>query len=576
MFKQGAKYLWQLPVFQSDAVQKISSKYTLSFPIAQTLVNRNFVSGELLEHYLFGQIDTLVAHAGGLKDAQKAVERLVKAIEHKEKILVCGDYDVDGITSSALMMICLLPLGANINFFIPHRVKDGYGLSEKVIERAAQNKYKIVITVDNGITAFAPAQKAKELGIDLIITDHHKLHDHVPDAFALINPHQKECPYPFKYFAGVGVSFKLLTLLYDYYKKELPTKAYELMLFGTVADVVPLVDENRLWVRHGLAYVNRTHSYSLQVLKQNGKIEKSELSATDIGFSIAPQINALGRLEDPRCGVNFLIGQDKAQVNEVGQLLLQLNEKRKEIEKKIVIEIQQKVAKGEINVSTDRVVLISSKTWPPGVIGLVASRVVGLYGRPTLLLHETAQGLAKGSCRSIKEFNMFEALESAKHLLLHFGGHAQAAGLSLPLEHISLLKTHLEERAAKILTETDLQLKLRLDAQLSLAEANNKLIKDLSLLEPFGNENEAPLFFLEKVQLIQAPQLLKDAHVKCMVFAEGVMKPVIFFNRPELYELLLDNQDKAVNMAVRVTQNIWQSRVTVELIGVDLMIVEGD
>jgi single-stranded-DNA-specific exonuclease len=574
MFKQGAKYLWQLPACQRPLVQQISINYTLSFPIAQTLVNRNFTSGKLLEQYLFGQIDQIVAHAGGLKDAQKAVERLVKAIEQKEKILICGDYDVDGITSSALMMICLLPLGANVNFFIPHRVKDGYGLSEKVIERAAQNKYKIVITVDNGITAFAPAQKAKELGIDLIITDHHKPHDHLPDAFALINPHQKECPYPFKYFAGVGVSFKLLTLLYDYYKKALPTKAYELMLFGTVADVVPLIDENRLWVRHGLAYVNRMHSYSLQVLKQNGKVEKPELSATDIGFSIAPQINALGRLEDPRCGVNFLIGQDKAQVNEVGQLLLQLNEKRKEIEKKIVIEIQQKVAKSELNVTTDRVVLLSSKVWPPGVIGLVASRVVGLYGRPTLLLHETAHGLAKGSCRSIKEFNMFEALESAKHLLVQFGGHAQAAGLSLPLEHIPLLKTHLEERAAMLLTETDLQLKLRLDAQLSLTEVNKKLIHDLSLLEPFGNENEAPLFFLEDVQLVQVPQLLKDAHVKCMVFAEGVIKPVIFFNRPELYEILLDNQDKAVNMAVRVTQNTWQSRVTIELIGIDLMIVE--
>lgn len=574
MFKQGAKYLWRLPECQQDVVQQMSAHYTLSFPIAQTLVNRKFISGAALEHYLFGQLDEAIAHAGGLKDAQKAVERLIKAIEQKEKILICGDYDVDGITSSALMMICLLPLGAQVNFFIPHRVKDGYGLSEKIIEKAAQNKYKIVITVDNGITAFAPAQKAKELGIDLIITDHHKPHDHLPDAFALINPHQKECSYPFKYFAGVGVSFKLLTLLYEHYKKDLPTKAYELMLFGTVADVVPLIDENRLWVRHGLRYINKTHSYSLQVLKQNGKVEKPELSATDIGFSIAPQINALGRLEDPRCGVNFLIGQDKAQVQEVGQLLLQLNEKRKDIEKKVVIDIQQKVARGELNVTTDRIVLGSSKTWPPGVIGLAASRVVGLYGRPTILLHETAQGLAKGSCRSIKEFNMFEALESAKHLLIQFGGHAQAAGLSLPLENIPLLKKHLEERAVHFLTETDLQLKLSLDAQLSLTEVNKKLMHDLSLLEPFGNENEAPLFYLEQVQLVQAPQLLKDAHVKCMVFAEGVIKPVIFFNRPELYELLLDNQDKAVNMAVRVTQNTWQSRITVELIGVDLMIVE--
>lgn len=575
VFKQGVKYVWRVPAFNQSTVEDISTKYTISFPIAQVLANRKFVSGDILDQYLFGQIDHVTKHATDLKDAQKAVSRLVKAIENKEKILICGDYDVDGITSSALMMICLLPLGADVNFFIPHRVKDGYGLSEKVIERAAKNNYKIVITVDNGVTAFAPAEKAKQLGIDLIITDHHKPHQHLPDAFALINPHQKECSYPFKYFAGVGVSFKLLTLLCAYYKKELPTKAYELMLFGTVADVVPLVDENRLWVRHGLKYVNKTHSYSLQILKQNGKVEKPELSATDIGFSIAPQINALGRLEDPRCGVNFLIGQDKAQVQEVGQLLLQLNEKRKEIEKKIVVDIQDRVAKGEINITTDRIVLLSSKGWPPGVIGLVASRIVGLYGRPTILLHETSEGIAKGSCRSIKEFNMFDALESAKHLLIQFGGHAQAAGLSLSTNNIPLLKKHLEERASHILTEDDLKLKLYLDAHLTMQDVNTRLIQNLSLLEPFGNENEAPLFFLERVQLVKEPQLLKDAHVKCMVFAEGVIKPVIFFNRPELYDILLDNHAKNINMAVRVTQNTWQSRVTVELIGVDLMIEEG-
>ncbi|RTL07053.1 single-stranded-DNA-specific exonuclease RecJ [Candidatus Dependentiae bacterium] len=576
MFKQGVKYLWKLPTYNKKAVEQITTHYMLSFPVAQTLENRKFLPGAMLDTYLFGQIDYETKASVGLKDAQKAVERLVKAIEKKEKILICGDYDVDGITSSALMMICLIPLGAEVNFFIPHRVKDGYGLSEKVIERAAKNNYKVVITVDNGVTAFTPAKKAKELGIDLIITDHHKPHDHLPDAFALINPHQKECLYPFKYFAGVGVSFKLLTLLYEYYKKELPTKAYELMLFGTVADVVPLVDENRLWVRHGLNYVNKTHSYSLQVLKKNGKVEKPELSASDIGFSIAPQINALGRLEDPRCGVNFLIGQDKAQVEEVGQLLLQLNEKRKEIEKKIVFEIQERVAKGDLNVTTDRIILLSSKAWPPGVIGLVASRIVGLYGRPTLLLHETSNGLAKGSCRSIKEFNMFEALESAKHLLTQFGGHAQAAGLALPIEHIPLLKNHLEERATNMLTEIDLQLKLSLDAHLTIQDVNKKLINDLALLEPFGNENEAPLFYLERVQLLQSPQLLKDIHVKCMIFNDGIIKPVIFFNRPELFEVLLDNKDKYFSMAVRVTQNIWQSRISIELIGVDLMVLEDN
>ncbi len=210
-----------------------------------------------------------------MKDAQKAVDRILKAIANKEKILIFGDYDVDGITSSALMMICLLPFGADVNFFLPHRVRDGYGISTKIVERAAQNNYTLIITVDNGITAFDPATKAKELGVDLIITDHHKPHDHLPDAFAIVNPNQVDCHYPFKSLAGVGVTFKLLSLLYEI--KGLPAiKAYELLLLGTVADVVPLLGENRFWVRHGLNYVNNIESLSFKMLKQNGKITKPQ------------------------------------------------------------------------------------------------------------------------------------------------------------------------------------------------------------------------------------------------------------------------------------------------------------
>lgn len=572
-YVQGHKYIWKVPAYHQQTVQELAAHYNLSFPIAQTLINRGFTDKQALEKYLFTHNQD-IAHTELMQDATKAVDRIKYAIDNQEPILIFGDYDVDGITSSSLMMISLLPLGAKVNFFLPHRVKDGYGLSTKIVERAARNGYKVIITVDNGITAFEPAQRAKELGIDLIITDHHKPHAHLPDAFAVVDPHRTDCAYPFKQFAGVGVSFKILTYLYEKYGKTLPPKAYELLLFGTIADVVPLTDENRFWVRYGLAYVNQYESYSLQVLKKNSKLDKPVISATDIGFSVTPQINALGRLEDARQGVNFLIGVNRGQVEEVGRLLAELNEKRKEIERSIVLQIQQEITTGVIDITKDTVIIASHHKWPPGVIGLVASRLVGLYGLPTILFHSTGDGMLKGSCRSIPEFNMFEALQSAQHLITQFGGHAMAAGLSLPLKNLPALKEHLQERITQQLTPFDLQQKIRLDAHVTFSDLSKKLVSDLGHLEPFGNQNECPVFYIERVTLLQKPQLLKDAHVKCSFFADGIIKPVIFFNRPELYDWMVAHQNGTFSLAARVGENHWQGKVSIELIGADIALCQ--
>lgn len=569
-FIQGEKYLWKIPAEDAQAIASTAALCNISFPIAQTLLSRGFTTKEAIHDFLFSSYEKDVAHAATLKDAQKAVDRIMHAISHGERILIFGDYDVDGITSSALMMICLLPLNAQVNFFLPHRVRDGYGLSTRVVERAARNGYKLIITVDNGIAAFAPALRAKELGIDLIITDHHRPHEQVPEAYAIVNPHQASCTYPFKSFAGVGVTFKLLSLLYEYKKLSLPPKAYELLLLGTVADVVPLQGENRFWVRYGLHFVNKIESLSLQVLKRNGKIQKPKLSATDIGFSITPQINALGRLEDPRQGVQFLIGTDTQRVHDVGRILLELNEARKEIERSIVAQIVERIEKKQINLERDNIILASHSQWSPGVIGLVASRLVGMYGKPTILLHVTDSGKAKGSCRSIREFNMFDALQSAHHLLDQFGGHAQAAGLSLDVKHIDALKEHLEKRIVEKLTPFDLKQKIIIDAQAKLSDLTAKFITDLEHLAPFGNTNEHPLFYINNVVLIQKPQLLKEAHVKCFVFSEGVIKPVIFFNRPALLNTLLSFGQDPFSIAVHVNENVWNDRVSIELTGVDV------
>ena len=568
----GEKYIWKIPAVDQQKIAVIASRYNLSFAVAQVLYARGFTDESAIEAFLFSSFEDNVADPRLLKDAEKAVDRILLAMEKQEQILVFGDYDVDGITSSSLMMICLLPLGAKINYFLPNRVKDGYGLSTKIVERAAQNNYAVIVTVDNGITAIEQAKRAKTLGIDLIITDHHRPHSEVPDAFAIVNPNQVDCAYPHKTLAGVGVTFKLLSLLYEKKGLQLPPKAYELLLLGTVADVVPLIGENRFWVRHGLNYINKTESLSFKLLKANGKVTKPKLSSMDIGFSITPQINALGRLEDPRQAVKFLIGTDVANAEVVARVLLEMNEARKTIERSIVEEIEEQIRLKHIDVEKENVIIAASKSWPAGVIGLVASRFVSAYGKPTLLFHLTKDGLAKGSCRSIAEFNMFDALTASSDLILQFGGHSVAAGLSLKVENLPELKARLEALVASQLTPFDLQPKIKVDAEVTLPDLNKKFIDDLEHLEPFGNSNDQPIFYVNNVVQVQKPQLLKDAHVKCFMFAEGVIKPVIFFNRPELFALLNEQYETTFILAARVSENYWQDRVSIELIGVDIAI----
>ena len=568
---QGEKYIWRMPKNNSQASLQLASLYSLSLPIAQTLLNRGLDDKEEIEKFLFSSFEHDVSHASLLKDAQKSVDRILKAIQNKENILIFGDYDVDGITSSALMMICLLPLGAKVNFFLPNRVKDGYGISPKIVKRAAKNNYTIIITVDNGIAAFDAAKAAGEVGIDLIITDHHVPHGKLPQAFSIVNPNRADCEYPFKMLAGVGVTFKLLSLLYEKKGLSMPAKAYELLLLGTIADVVPLLGENRFWVRHGLQYVNNFESFSLTVLKRNNKVTKPLLSSMDIGYLITPQINALGRLQDPRQGVKFLLGSDKREVEEVGRTLFELNQARKSIERSILKQIQEEIDNKSIDLDKENIIVAASKSWPSGVIGLVASRLVSKYGKPALLFH-VDKGVAKGSCRSIPEFNIFEALKSSCQLITKFGGHAHAAGLSLPVENIPELKENLEKIISQQLTPFDLKQKLTLDAQVILSDLNNKFIDDMALLEPFGNQNAQPIFYFKDLVQVKEPTLLKDEHVKSTVFADGVIKPVIFFGRPDIFAKLLACGQEPFDIAAHVVKNYWNGKVTIELVGVDIMI----
>ena len=534
----GQKYSWKLPDGCGSEALDLANAFSLSIPIAQAIVARGFTNKQMAEAYMFSSLKRDVHDPEMLKDSGVAVDRILSAIRGGEKILIFGDYDVDGMTSTSLLLLCLIKAGAKANFFLPNRIRDGYGISSKVVERAAKNGYSLIITVDNGVTAFEAAQAARELGIDLIITDHHKPHEHLPDAVAVIDPCRPDCEYPYKKLAGVGVIFKITSLLYQRLGLELPHKVYELLMLGTVADVVPLTGENRFWVRHGLGLVSKHESYSVSVMKRNVGIGAARLSSMDIAFGLAPQLNAIGRLDDPRQAVKFLIGADRAEIDRIGDVLLELNQERKTVERAIFNEVKAEVAAGRIDPNKD--------------------------------------GLAKGSCRSIEGFDIFTALQTASHLLGKFGGHPMAAGLSLPAENLQKFKDHMEKLVSEQLTAEDLEQKLELDADLSMLDVNKKFVSDLEHMEPFGSENREPAFYLKGASVVKRPILMKELHVKCSVFADGVIKPVIFFNRPELFEFFNERYENEVDLAVKVVENSWNGRTNIELGGIDVAVPSGE
>lgn len=568
---KGEKYLWKLPPAEQNSIVQISVTHSISLPIAHTLYSRGYRDTKSISDFLYTLHERDVHDPRLLKGAAIAAERILQAINAKEKILIAGDYDVDGVTSSSVMLMALLPLGALINYFLPNRAKDGYGLSAKTVKRAAENGYRLIITVDNGISAHEAADEAARLGIDLIITDHHRPHGILPQALAIVNPNQSDCDYPYKHFAGVGVAFKLMSLVYDMVGKPLPEKLLELVTLGTIADVVPLTGENRYWVREGLRSINQQHSYSLALLAANNNLVKNRFTSLDLGFMIAPQINALGRLDDSREAVKFLVSSNQADIDRVGQILKSMNEERKKIDRSIYEEIEKAILNKQINLDEDKLIMAAHHAWPAGVIGLVAGKLMHQFGRPTILFHQDVKnGIVKGSCRSIPEFDIFNALTACKDLLLSFGGHSFAAGLKLYEKNVPELKSRIEEIITETVDPFDLQAKITLDANLELGDMNGRLLHDLEHLEPFGNRNPQPLFFIKHVNQLKKPQLLKDKHVKTTIFADGIIKPLVFFNRPELYRLLYELEDKPFSLAAHVTTNEWQERTTIELQGIDI------
>ncbi|HLK52380.1 MAG TPA: single-stranded-DNA-specific exonuclease RecJ [Candidatus Angelobacter sp.] len=452
-----------------------------------------------------------------------AVERLSAAIANKEGILIYGDYDVDGTTAVVILKTAIELCGGAADFHVPHRIKEGYGIKDDVIERAAAGGIKVVISVDTGIRAFHAAETARRVGIDLIVTDHHlpEAHEGVPNAWAVLNPNQQGCDYPCKELCGAGVAFKIAQALFAKFKDQVDqTKLIpsflKMVAIATIADAVPLVGENRTIARLGLEGLRRPVNGGLKALMEvSGLTGERAIGAGDVGFRLGPRINAAGRMDVARDVIELFTCKDQARCKDIAEKLNQLNLERQSEEQRIVAEIDEQLA-AEPDLTGKFCMVFDGDGWHRGVVGIVASRVVEKTGRPALVIAKEAEE-AHGSGRSISAFHLLNALESCHDLFTRFGGHAHAVGFAMPSKDVPALKQRLNAYAQAMLKPEDLLPELSIDAEIPLSSVTPDLLENLGRLEPFGHGNREPVFSSCGVSLLMPPRILKEKHIKLRV-----------------------------------------------------------
>ncbi len=552
-------------------VQEISKKFDISPMIAAVILNRGIHELDDIERFIDRDI-TKFHDPSLLKDMDKAVSRIKEAINHKQKITVYGDYDVDGVTSTAILVDYLLKCGGDVNYYIPDRIDEGYGINKNALDRLKQEGTNLIITVDSGITAVEEIDYAIELGLDIIITDHHECKEEIPNACAVINPKQEGCNYPFKDFAGVGVTFKLIQALAGKEKQiEVMNDYCEIVCLGTIADVVPLLGENRLIVYYGLKKMHDTHNLGLKALnKASGISSNKKISTGFIGFGIAPRINAAGRVGSALRAVELFLTNNQKKAEEIAYELNEENKNRQTTEAQILEEAFEMIEK-DIDLSEQKVIVLSGANWHHGVIGIVASRITEKYHRPTILISiEGDEG--KGSGRSINGFNLFTALSACSNDLVKFGGHEQAAGLTLHTENIAVFYEHIDTYAQENLCDDNLIPRIHIDYRISIDQLDFGTIRQLETLEPFGMGNPAPVFALQNVVISNLRAVGEGKHLKLTLEQDGRYIDAIGFNMGN-YEQKFITQD-IVDVAGSLGINTYNGKDSVQIIVKDIRIPE--
>jgi single-stranded-DNA-specific exonuclease len=494
--------------------------------LADLLVGRGVEEPEAAAHFLSPAIGDL--HDPLLMSGMKAaLDRLDAALEQKEKILIYGDYDVDGTTAIVILKTAIELCGGAADFHVPHRIREGYGMRDEVIERAAADGVRLIISVDTGIRAFAAAETARRTGIDLIVTDHHLPGlDGVPKALSVVNPNQEGCNYPCKYLCGAGVAFKLAQGLLQRHldakdQSRLLMSFMKVVAIATIADAVPLLGENRVFAKLGLHGLRRPVNVGLRALLEVAKLgDGRSLTSTEVAFRIAPRLNAAGRMDIARDVVDLFNEKDVDRARAMAGRLDQLNAERQEEERRIMDSIEQRL-QAEPALREAYCVVLDGEGWHRGVIGITASRVVERHGRPTLIISREGDE-AHGSGRSIASFHLLQALETCPDFFSRYGGHAHAVGFSMPSANIDKLRQHLDTHARATLTLADFEPQLEFERELSLREITPELHQALALLEPFGMGNCEPIFGARAVRLMAPPQAVKDKHVRLRVAQASV------------------------------------------------------
>jgi single-stranded-DNA-specific exonuclease len=550
--------------YDEEIVHDIAKELAVPPIMARILLNRQIDSFD--KAYSFFRPDLENLHDPYLmKDMDKAVERLHQALLSGENILVYGDYDVDGVSSAALVYLVLSRMvGPKVSYYIPDRITEGYGLSDKGIREAAESSVSLIVTVDCGVTAVQEIQLAKELGMDTVVCDHHQPSEHLPPAVAILDPKLPDSNYPFDELAGVGVAFKLLQGLYS--KLDLPEaeldEYLDLVAIGSCADIVPLIDENRILVRHGLDKINCNPRYGVRALLESSGLSNKEITAGLIVFVLAPRINAVGRLGDARRAVQLFSSQTLQQARTLARELEKENRARRDIDE-LTFKEAQEIVETKLNPLDDKAFVLYKEDWHPGVIGIVASRIVEKFYRPTIMI-TVMDGVGKGSARSIANFNIYQAIKDCSHLLTGFGGHKYAAGLTIEEAKIPEFVESFKRAAMEYIRPEDLIPSIKIDGEIELAEFTPRFIRLLKLLGPFGPMNMRPIFMSRNLKILGEPNIVGQNHLKLKLEQDGAVLDAIGFNMGEYIDRIEKNNG-VIDCVYIVEENRWNGKTQIQL-----------
>jgi single-stranded-DNA-specific exonuclease len=559
-------YLWERLPCNDETAAVLARELKISQAVARLLAIRGIDSPEVAQRFLHPSLDHL-HDPFELADMAAAVDRILAAIDRKERIVVHGDYDCDGITSTVILRRALEMFGATVVHFIPDRLKDGYGLQPEIFDRLHADAVRLVISVDCGIRAIEAARRARALNIDLIITDHHEPDAELPDAIAVINPKRHDCGYPDKNLAGVGVALKLVQALCRKLDRGRLMPAFvKVAAIGTLADVVPLVGENRVIAKLGLEMLSQgPHRVGLRALLDVAGLTGKPIDGGHVAFQIAPRMNAAGRMSSPDIAARLLLAADETMADEALELARQLDAEniKRQAEELAIFGSARKVVETDPVVGSRAILVVAGDLWHRGVIGIVASKLVEVFHRPVIVISIDGD-LAHGSCRSIRGFDVLRALEQNAAHLTRFGGHKQAAGLTLPSANVNRFRAAVADYADSLLGPDDLKPRLRIDGCLGFRDINGNFAEEMALLSPFGAGNPRPLFETRGVEVVDGPRRLKDKHLKMALKQNGRIFRAIAWRAVEREQFICDNRS-SLDLAFSLEHNRYQGDEYLEL-----------